>query len=322
MTGPAELRALLNLEVALVQGPMRGVAGPRLVSAVSNAGALGVLPIWAAGLEGARKQIRATVELTDRAFAVNLRADLQQLDHATLALDEGITLFHLFWGDPVRTASHLDTRGGKFIATIGDSDAAKKALDAGAIALVAQGVEAGGHVLSNMPLEELLPAAVAEAGLVPVIAAGGVAIEADVQSVLNLGASAVLCGSRFVASVESDAHDAYKQAIVLAGSNATDRSLCFDIGWPDAPHRTLINETLRRWDAAGRPPMGERPGEGEILFQTAAGADVPRYFVSPPAVGMRGEVTEGAMYAGTGVSRIEAVLPAAEIVRAFSPLLG
>ncbi len=322
MTGPADFRALLELDAALIQGPMGGVAGPRLVSAVADAGALGVLPIWAADLDGARARIRATAERTARPFGVNLRADLRQLDHATLALDEGVSLFHLFWGDPIATASHIQARGGRCIATVGDQDAVKRALDAGALALVAQGVEAGGHVLSDIPLQELLPAAVSEAGSVPVVAAGGIVSIADVQNALELGASAVLCGSRFVASVESDAHDAYKQAIVLAGLDATDRSCCFDVGWPDTPHRTLINQTLRRWDDAGRPPIGARPGEGEVLFKTAEGADIPRYFVLPPAEGMVGEVTEGAMYAGTGVSRIDSILPVAEIVRLFGPLLS
>ena len=177
-------------------------------------------------------------------------------------------------------------------------------------------------MLSDTPLQELLSVALSESGSVPVIAAGGIASVTDAQNALGLGASAVLCGSRFVASNESDAHDAYKQAIVASGVDGTDRSCCFDIGWPDAPHRTLINETLRRWDAAGRPSVGARPGEGDVLFKTASGSAVPRYSVSPPAEGMVGEVTEGAMYAGTGVSRIDSILPVTEIVRLFAPLLS
>lgn len=322
MSNPAAFKALLNLETPLVQGPMGGISGPELVAAVANAGALGVLPIWVAELADASRLIRLTAGRTGRPFGVNLRADLQQLDHVSLALDEGIELFHLFWGDPGPTATHLHARGGRFIATVGDAEAAMRALDAGAIALVAQGVEAGGHVLSELPSEVLLPAVVSVAGTVPVVAAGGIACPADAEAALGLGASAVLCGSRFVASVESGAHDVYKAAMVSAGANATARSVCYDLGWADAPHRTLVNDTHRMWDAAGRPPVGERPGEGDVLFRTANGADIPRYFVLPPGQGMEGDLTEGAMYAGTGVERIEAVLTVAEIVSRFDQVLS
>ena len=134
---------------------------------------------------------------------------------------------------------------------------------------------------------------------------------------VQLGASGVLCGTRFVASSESDAHPAYKQALVDAGADATARSLCYDLGWPDAPHRTLISDTYRDWVAAGSPPMGKRPGEGDVMFR-GKGLEVPRYFVSPPKAGMTGDILEGALYAGTGVERIAAVQPAAEIVRSLS----
>ena len=161
-----------GLEVPIVQGPAGGVTGPALVAAVAEAGALGVLPIWIASPHGAARLVEATRQLTSRPFAVNLRADLVQIEHIVAALDAGIRDFHLFWGDPAPSMPPIRTAGARMIATIGDADAARAALEAGAAALVAQGVEAGGHVKGELPLRELLETVLPMAGDVPVIAAG------------------------------------------------------------------------------------------------------------------------------------------------------
>ncbi|MEM8766838.1 MAG: nitronate monooxygenase [Pseudomonadota bacterium] len=315
-------RELFRLDVGLVQGPMGGVAGPKLVAAVSNAGALGVLPIWARDPAGARRLMERTSALARRPYAVNLRADLVQTAHVAEALAADITLFHLFWGDPAATAREILAGGGRFIATVGDAEAARIALDAGACALVAQGVEAGGHVLSETPLEALLAEVLPLAAETPVLAAGGIVTPEDAARALVLGASGVLCGSRFVASDESEAHDDYKLALVEAGADATVRSLCYDLGWSEAPHRTLVTETYRRWAAAGAAPMGDRPGEEDVMFTTAEGTAIPRYFVAPPAQGMQGQVLEGALYAGSGVERISATRSAADLVADFAAVLA
>jgi nitronate monooxygenase len=309
-----------GISVPLIQGPMGGISGPRLVGAVANSGALGVLPIWAESLEGAQGLIVQTKVLTSKAFAVNLRADLKQLEHIAMAADLGVNTFHLFWGDPSDSAVTIRAKNMKFLATVGDRDAALKALDAGASAIVAQGVEAGGHVLSETPLPQLLSDVLPISGGVPVIAAGGITDLASAQIFFDMGASGVLCGSRFAASVESDAHEQYKAEIVSAGNNSTVRSLCFDLGWPDAPHRTLRNSTYQMWEEAGFPKRGERPGEGDVVLVTKGGAELPRYFVKPPKKDMSGDILATAMYAGEGVSRINAVLSSASIIEEFSQI--
>lgn len=315
------LQRLFPIDVPLVQGPMGGVAGPELVAAVANAGALGVLPIWPESGKEAARLIEETRDRTEAAFAVNLRADLVQLDLVRVAFDLGVRHFHLFWGDPAETASLVHELGASFFATVGDGAAARAAIEAGAVALVAQGIEAGGHVLSETPLERLLPAVIEAAGDVPVIAAGGIATPEDARAALGEGAAGVLCGSRFVATHESDAHPAYKAALVRAGADATTRSLCFDLGWSDAPHRTLVNETYRIWREAGLPAMGARPGEGEVVMCGEDGTGLPRYFVMPPLKGMTGDVTEGAMYAGTGVERLDSIEAVADVVARFRAAL-
>jgi nitronate monooxygenase len=310
-----------GLEVPIVQGPMGGVSGPQLVAAVVNSGALGILPIWADSIEEAKSAIETTKALTDKPFGVNLRADLTQLDHIKMATDAGVSIIHLFWGVPANSMPAVTAADACMIATVGDREAAKAALDAGASALIAQGVEAGGHVLGTIPTSELLNSILDVAGKIPVIAAGGCANGEDAKRHMDSGASGVLFGTRFVASMESEAHDEYKQAIIEAGENATARSLCFDILWPDAPHRTLVNTTFTAWDKVGKPPVGERPGESDIVLRTADGQEIQRYSAIPPKQGMTGDIRAAAMYAGTGVGRISDCPSVAQIVEQVRAVL-
>jgi len=308
------------LDLPIVQGPMGGVAGPELVAAVCNAGGLGILPVWVLPADEVAEAVAATRRLTDRSFGVNIRADLAQLDHIRTAIDAGVSLIHLFWGDPSASLGPIRAAGARMMCTIGDPDAARAALDAGAIALVAQGVEAGGHVLGEIPLAELLDAVLPIAGDVPVLAAGGLADAADVASVMARGAAGALLGTRFVATEESQAHDDYKRALLEAGADATARSECFDIGWREAPHRHLVNDTFVDWDRAGRPAPGARPGEGDTVLRLGE-LDIPRYSVMPPERGMTGDIRAAVLYAGTGVDRVRDCPPAAAVVRALASRL-
>ena len=292
-----------NLRVPIVQGPMGGVAGPELVAAVANAGGLGILPIWHQPAQMAARAIAETQALTDSAFGVNVRADLIQIEHIRTALDAGVSIIHLFWGDPSDSMRQIDAAGARMIATIGDTEAAKIALDAGASALIAQGIEAGGHVLGDTPLRSLLESVVSMASDVPVIAAGGLADAEDVAEMIDAGASGVLLGTRFVMTEESMAHDDYKRLLLNAGADSTARSLCFDGTWPDAPHRILQNSTLAAWDSAGQPKPGSRPGEGDIVLKSDD-VSFPRYSVMPPIRGMVGDIGSAALYAGMGVAKI------------------
>ena len=293
-----------NLRVPIVQGPMGGVAGPELVAAVANAGGLGILPIWHQPAQMAARAIAETQALTDSAFGVNVRADLIQIEHIRTALDAGVSIIHLFWGDPSDSMRQIDAAGARMIATIGDTEAAKIALDAGASALIAQGIEAGGHVLGDTPLRSLLESVVSMASDVPVIAAGGLADAEDVAEMIDAGASGVLLGTRFVMTEESMAHDDYKRLLLNAGADSTARSLCFDGTWPDAPHRILQNSTLAAWDSAGQPKPGSRPGEGDIVLKSDD-VSFPRYSVMPPIRGMVGDIGSAALYAGMGVAKIK-----------------
>jgi nitronate monooxygenase len=149
----------------------------------------------------------------------------------------------------------------------------------------------------------------------PLLAAGGIADPASARAALAAGAVAVVMGTRFVASDECDAHPRYKERLLEAGARDTVLTPLFNVGWP-MPHRVLRNSTYERWEAAGSPPSGERPGEGE---EVARG--IPRYAVNLPLADIEGDIEAMAMYAGQGVGAIAAVEPAAAIVERFAAAL-
>lgn len=306
--------AQFALHLPLVQGPMGGISGPRLVAAVAEAGALGILPIWHLDLQRARAAIDETFNSTRRTFAVNIRADLHQQDHIACALDAGVTAFHLFWGSPAASMVAIRRGRGRMIATVSDADTTKAALDSGALALIAQGGEAGGHVFGSAPLDTLLEEVLGLAGDTPVIAAGGLTDSSDVVEVLDQGAAGALLGTRFVATPESDAHEVYHRALIAAKADDTVRTCCFDISWPNAPHRVLRNSTYRIWEEAGMPSAGARPGEHESVATIAGRVEFPRYHAHPPTKAMTGDVEAMTLYAGTGVAKITSIRPAAEII--------
>ena len=302
------------LTVPIVQAPMGGAAGPKLVAAAANAGALAILPIWFGTLTAAADAIVRTRALTPMPFAVNLRADLVQTDLISAAIENGVSLIHLFWGDPAASMPAIRRGGARMIATVSDRDTARAALDSGAVALIAQGVEAGGHVFGTTPLAELLPQIVAEAAGVPVAAAGGLCDADDVVRALRLGASAAVLGTRLVASEESEAHADYKRALVEARDGQTVLSKCFDGFWPNAPHRTLKNSTFQAWQAAGRSAAGARPGEGDIVMRAAGAFDIPRYHAATPTTRMIGDCEAMALYAGTGIAKVTGIRAAGPLI--------
>jgi nitronate monooxygenase len=304
-----------GLRAPIMQAPMGGVAGPELVAAVCNAGALGALPIWLLSVDMARDAVASTRSMTDGPFAVNVRADLPQAEHVAAAVHAGAPIVHLFWGTPRPLAAAVRASGATLAVTVANDDEARQALDAGATLLIAQGWEAGGHVRGTITTLALVPTIVDLAGDVPVLAAGGIADGRALAAVLMLGAAGAVIGTRFAASTESRAHPAYKQALLSARqADAVYVPDLFDVGWPGAPHRVLRNETMRAWEAAGCPASGQRPGEGETIGKRADGRIIPRYSVAGPMVGYEGEVEAMAMYAGQGVDRVREIERAAETI--------
>ena len=161
----------------------------------------------------------------------------------------------------------------------------------------------------------LIPAIVDAVGDVPVVAAGGIADGRGLAAALSLGASAAWVGTRFLAASEADVHPDYLAHLIAASENDTAHyDDLFDIGWPDAPHRALKNSTSRMWEDAGRPDLGQRPGEGDVVARSSAGGDVLRYQSKSPSSDLTGNVEAVSMWAGQGVSMVNEVQPARDIV--------
>jgi nitronate monooxygenase len=296
--------------VPVMQAPVGPAATPELAAAVSEAGGLGSL--GASWTEPAllREQTRAIRRRTDRPFIVNLVLDFDQEERLELLCEEGVPIVSFSWGVDARLVERAHAAGCLVVAQAGSVAEGRAAVEAGADALIAQGVEAGGHVQGETPLLELV------AGLrggVPVIAAGGIADAEGLHRALGAGAAGVVMGTRFLATPEADIHPAYAQQLVAAEPDDTVLTDLFDGGWPGAAHRVLRNSTYEEWEAAGSPEPGERPNEGEIVAETD-GVPIARYAADEPRRSTTGEIEAMCLYAGRGVGAITSVEPAAEIV--------
>ncbi len=320
MPGVTSITELLGVERPILQAPIGGCAGAELIAAVSQAGGLGILPCTWSSPAVITEQVEAIRTRTDRPFGANLVLvfDVDAQLAALLAAQVPVITFS--WGRAGRQrVARCHAAGARVALQVGTATAITSALEDGVDVLIAQGVEAGGHVQSTTPLVVLLPDALATAGTTPVVAAGGLATAADVRDVLEQGAAAAMLGTRFVASRESEAHATYKRALVAATKEDSRYTLCFDGEWPFAPHRVLQNATLDAWEAAGCPQPGARPGEGDIVARRAGGYVLTRYSDDPPRVGDRGSILASCLYAGTSVGGIDDIPGAGELVRRLDP---
>lgn len=307
------LMALFGLKYPIFEAPHGRVTNPDLAIAVSNAGAMGALALLA-NPDEARDAVSRVKSATKGPFFINyiLRNEPVSL---RAALDAGVPIVQFSWGMPTKEmVSAIRASGAKLGMQVTSAECARVALDLGSDYLVCQGTEAGGHVQANRGLHETLPDVLSEARQVPVVASGGIGNGQGIRKALLAGASAAMLGTRFVATAESNAHPAYKQAIIAAHAKDTALTTCFQDGWPNAPHRALRNRTFVMWDAAGCPPPGKRPGEGDVVATKPDGSRVLRYATEAPRQGFVGPVTEGLLYAGLGVDLIKDLPSAGELV--------
>lgn len=308
----------LGVELPIVQAGMGGgLSRHRLAVAVSAAGGLGTIGFLAP--DGLRAEIAAARQLTDTPIAVNLLLPFARRAHFDAASEADVVV--TFWGEPRKQTSK------PWIHQAGSVDEARAARDAGADAVIAQGVEAGGHVRGTTPTLELLEQV--RASLpddYPVLSAGGIADGADVRARLDAGAEAVVSGTRFLLSEESDAHPAYKERLLAA--DETVLTELFGAGWP-APHRVVPNAATDRWLRGGSrgpawmrtahrltaPALARLPMSLQGRFASAQRADRPMFGpVAATTDGPTGLVEAGPLYAGESVARIDAIRPAGELV--------
>lgn len=318
-----DLLERLGVEHPVVQAGMGGgIAGAQLAGAVSAAGGLGTVGILAPG--HMRDELRRARERADgRPVAANLLMPFVRRAHVDACAAGGASAVVLFFGFDRALVGALRERGMVVLHQVGTEDQARRALADGADGLIAQGIEAGGHLLGVEPALRFLERAVAVAGGGPVLLAGGIAERADVERALGAGAAAAVAGSRFLLTDECRAHPEYKRRAL--GAERTLDTKLFGFGWPDR-HRVLPNAATARWAERERlVAVLTRPTRrlGRVLPLAAASrmpalqrAAIPLYGPAAPLAGMPDRLVEVTpLYAGESVRRIDRVVPAAEAVR-------
>ncbi len=305
---------LFGLDYPVWQAPTGSIAGPELAGAVSGAGGMGAMALTWASPEQATAQVLEVRAMTARPFQVNFALAFPP-NSLTAALEAGAPVVTFSWGDPSPYLAQVRAAGAKVGVQVASAEGARRMVQLGVDFLVCQGIEAGGHVQSSQPLLSLLPQVIEASEGVPVIAAGGAGDGKDIARLLSAGATGVMLGTRFVATQESRAHPEYKAQLVAARAEQTALTVCFDGDWPYAAHRVLRNPTLERWEAAGSPPHGNRPGEGQVVGRNAAGEPILRYADTAPRHGFTGEIGDMCLYAGAGCASIQDIPNASDLLR-------
>ena len=294
---------LVGCQVPVQLAGMSRVGTSALAAAVTNAGGLGMLP--GASPSELRPELRALAGTAAGPFGVNFLIPFLDDEAVELATAQA-RLVEFFYGEPDASLVERVHRAGALAGwQTGSAEEARCAAGVGCDVVVAQGIEAGGHVRGRLPLLVVLDE-VLDAVDVPVLAAGGIGTGRMVAAALAAGADGVRVGTRFVAATESGAHPDYVRALVAAGSEDTVLTETFGVDWPDAPHRVLKSAVAAL----------SRQEEELVAVRQDGDREVPlwRGDSTPPSRSVRGAVAATALYAGQSVGAVTRVEPAAAIV--------
>ncbi|GLQ07903.1 NAD(P)H-dependent flavin oxidoreductase [Sneathiella chinensis] len=295
---------LLDIEHPILLAPMAGVSGGALAAAVSTAGGLGLIgggyamDDWVMQEVPAAGNTRTGIGFITWRLAQNPALLDRVLAHNPVAV-------MLSFGDPAPFVPAIRKSGAKIICQVQTVAHARHAAKAGADILVAQGSEAGGHGGSR-GLFSLLPAIRDALPDIPVLAAGGLTDNADLQAAAALGASGALIGTRFFASPEALGHPHAKQALIDNGGDDTLRTTVFDVArdldWP-APYtvRAIRNDFTRKW-------------HGNEASLDAEKADVVAGYTQSV---QHGDTRIMGVFAGEGLDRIHSIKPTADIFKSL-----
>lgn len=307
---------LLDCRYPVLQAGMGGVARSELVAAVSEAGGYGFLGMVRETPELIAREIDAVRARTERPFGVNLipAATDAELLAAELAVcfEKGVHSLCFFWDVDTEAVARAKAAGCLVFYQVGSSADARAAEAAGADVVIAQGYEAGGHVRGKTASLVLLPQVVAAVSL-PVVASGGFASGEGLIAALALGAKGIHCGTAFLATDESFAHDYHKRRVVSANSEDTLHTDAFAINWPPAsPVRVLASSVT---DGLGGRLYGHDPARlprDEVARD--GGRPLYRFSTDSPLRTTTGDLEALALYAGESAGMVHDVRPAAERV--------
>lgn len=287
---------MLGIKYPLFQGAMAWIATGKLAGAVSEAGGLGIIGAGTADARWLKQEIDAARKITSKPFGVNLVLVSPHVeDNVELLIRENVPVVTTGAGNPGKYLPRFKERGIKVIPVVASVALARRLARQGADAVIAEGMESGGHV-GEMTTMCLVPMVV-DAVDIPVIAAGGIADGRGVAAALALGAEGVQMGTRFVCAEECPAHQRYKEKVLKAGDR--DTVVCgASTGHPiRAIRNKFVRYYLHREEEGASPEELERLGSGKY-----------------PAAALEGDIENGSILAGQVVGLVNKIQPAAEIV--------
>ena len=261
---------LLNIEYPIFQGAMARISDASLASAVSEAGGLGIIAGGTAPVEYVREQVRKAKRMTNKPFGVNIMLLSENADAiAEMVCREGVKVVTTGAGAPGKYMEMWKQHGIKVIPVVPSVAIAKRMVRSGADAVIAEGMESGGHI-GELTTMVLVPQIV-DAVEVPVIAAGGIGDGRGIAAAFMLGAEGVQVGTRFLTAYECTVHPNYKQKVI----NAKDIDTVVTGRSTGHPVRTLKNKLSRRFlemEAAGVPAQEvEKLGIGALAKAVVQG---------------------------------------------------
>ncbi|HEY0668211.1 MAG TPA: nitronate monooxygenase [Sphingobacteriaceae bacterium] len=293
------IKKLFGIEYPIIQAGMVWCSGWRLASAVSNAGGLGLIGSGSMYPDVLRDHIRKCKAATSNPFGVNvplLYPDVEKI--INVIAEEKVKIVFTSAGNPATWTPFLKDNGITVVHVIANSKFAVKAENSGVDAVVAEGFEAGGHNGREETTTLCLVPLIRSAVSIPVIAAGGIGDGKAMLAAFALGADGVQVGSRFVASIESSAHENFKQAVIRAGEGDTKLSMKSLV-----PVRLLKNDFFRKVEEAEQ--QGASPEELKTLL--GRGRAKKGMF--------EGDLIEGELEIGEVAGAINDIKPAAQIVK-------
>lgn len=305
---------LLGCDVPILLAGMGGVARWELAAGVANAGGFAALGMVRESPQLIASQVTALQSATDRPFAVNLipaATDPSLLDaQIAQCFDLGVKAFSFFWNVLPDVVARVKREGALVLHQVGTAAEARRAEDAGADVIIAQGIEAGGHVHGRMG-SFALAETILENTKLPVVVSGGISTGKGLASALALGAEGVQCGTAFVATHESFAHPYHKQCVVDADGEDTVLTDVFVLNWPKgAAVRVVGNSITRSLDGN---LMGHDPAR---LPRDAIAWDDDqeryRFSTDSPLRTTRGDLEAMPNYAGQGAGLVRSVTTVGE----------
>jgi enoyl-[acyl-carrier protein] reductase II len=216
------ITSLFDIKFPIIQAGMIWCSGWRLASAVSNAGGLGLIGAGSMYPEVLREHIQKCKAATTNPFGVNIPLLYPNIEeHVNIIIEEKVPIVFTSAGNPATWTKHFKSHGIKVVHVIANTKFAKKAMDAGVDAIVAEGFEAGGHNGREETTTLCLIPLICDTVSIPVIAAGGIGDGRAMLACFALGAEGVQIGSRFVATNESSAHDNFKSTVIETVEGST-----------------------------------------------------------------------------------------------------